>query len=103
MNLLSLLLLGGDKDSESIDSNKISLQMLFVYVLIVNLTFATLTYYFFYGEISNAVTYVDHVYYGTVSLATVGYGDMTPTTQRARIWVSMYLFTIYTLMLSLAL
>jgi hypothetical protein len=103
MNLLSLLLLGGENKDATADSGKIQLHMLFIYVFIVNITFATLTYYFFYGQITNAVTYLDHVYFATVSLATIGYGDMTPTTQKARMWVSSYLFIIYTLMLSLAL
>jgi voltage-gated potassium channel Kch len=83
------------------DSEKIQLHMLFVYIFIVNIIFATSIYYFLYGQISNAVTYFDHVYFATVSLTTIGYGDMAPTTQKARMWVSLYLFILYILLLSL--
>lgn len=34
---------------------------------------------------SEPLTFVDAVYYSTVSLSTVGYGDITPVTQQARI------------------
>ena len=101
MNLLSLLLFNKGNKNAIEDSEKIQLHMLFVFIFIVNIIFATSTYYFFYGQITNAVTYLDHVYFATVSLTTIGYGDMAPTTQKARLWVSSYLFLIYILLLSL--
>lgn len=61
-------------------------------LLSVVILFSLLTYFFLNGEISNAKTYIDHLYFVMMSSTTVAYGDMTPTTQRARLIMSVYVF-----------
>ena len=69
----------------------------------INLIFATFSYFFLYNEISNATTFIDFFYFGIVSLSTAGYGDMSATTQKARMCVSIYLLFIFSFLLSFAL
>ena len=61
-------------------------------LLFVVILFSLITYFFLYGEISNAKTYIDHLYFVMMSSTTVAYGDMTPITQRARLIMSAYVF-----------
>lgn len=61
-------------------------------LLSVVILFSLLTYFFLHDEISNAKTYIDHLYFVMMSSTTVAYGDMTPTTQRARLIMSAYVF-----------
>lgn len=61
-------------------------------LLIIIILFSLLTYFFLYGEISNAKTYIDHLYFAMITSVTIGYGDMAPTTQRARLIMTAYVF-----------
>jgi voltage-gated potassium channel len=61
-------------------------------LLFVIILFSLVVYFFLYGEISNAKTYIDHLYFVMMSSTTVAYGDMTPITQRARLIMSAYVF-----------
>ena len=63
------------------------LLLLFIIVL-----FSLVTYFFLYDEISNAKTYIDHLYFVMMTSTTAAYGDMVPTTQRARLIMSVYVF-----------
>ncbi|GAB3592984.1 Voltage-gated potassium channel Kch [Corynebacterium faecale] len=54
------------------------------YALLLTLV-VTLIVYFDRGGYSEELTFVDALYYSTVSLTTVGYGDITPITQEARL------------------
>jgi hypothetical protein len=63
------------------------LLLLFVIVL-----FSFVTYFLLYDEISNAKTYIDHLYFVMMTSTTAAYGDMVPTTQRARLIMSAYVF-----------
>lgn len=54
------------------------------YALLLTLV-VTLIVYFDRGGYSEELTFVDALYYSTVSLTTVGYGDITPVTQEARL------------------
>ena len=56
--------------------------------LAILVVFAVLTYFFLGEEIKGAKTFTDHLYFSTVTLASVGYGDMVPQTQRARMLVT---------------
>jgi voltage-gated potassium channel Kch len=119
MNLLQLFLLAGGAHAVASKTDKpdipvvhhdvtpekkasVSIVFLLIAVLIVNTLFSTFAYVFLYGEIANAVTYIDYYYFGMITLATVGYGDMAPITQKARVAVTIYLYLTYTYMLSLA-
>ena len=73
-----------------------------VLLLLVNTAFASITYTFFDGEISNAKTFVDYFYYGIVTTSSVGYGDMSPTTQKAKVWVTTYLLLCYSFVIYLS-
>ncbi len=71
--------------------------MLFLLIFI----FSFISYMFFNGEISNAHTFTDYFYFGMTTLTTCAFGDMVATTQRARIWVAMYIFIfLYVLLFS---
>jgi hypothetical protein len=72
-------------------------------VLIANLIFAGILYYFFYTQISNAVTYNDYLYFSLVTTVSVGYGDMIPITSNAKTAVTLYLIFLYSFTLSFAL
>ena len=61
-------------------------------LLSVIVFFSLITYFFLHDEISNAKTYIDHLYFVMMTSTTVAYGDMTPTTQRARLIMSAYVF-----------
>jgi len=45
-------------------------------------------------------SYLDALYFSVVSLATVGYGDLTPTTPTAKIFTIFYLFNGIVILLS---
>jgi hypothetical protein len=65
----------------------------------VVIAFSLVSYFFLYGEVSNAKTYVDHLYFVMMSSTTVAYGDMVPTTQRARLIMSIYVFAFLYLLI----
>ncbi len=65
----------------------------------VVIAFSLLAYFFLYGEISNAKTYIDHLYFSMMTSTTVAYGDMVPTTQRARLISSIYVFVFLYLLI----
>ncbi|MFJ8040575.1 potassium channel family protein [Kitasatospora sp. NPDC096147] len=53
------------------------------------------TYYALAGEFSGLATRIDALYFTVVTLATVGFGDVTPTGQSARVVVMLQI--LYTL------
>ena len=65
----------------------------------VIIVFSLIVYFFLYGEISNAKTYIDHLYFVMMSSTTVAYGDMVPTSQRARLIISAYIFVFLYLLI----
>ena len=65
-----------------------SILLLFVIIIF----FSLFSYFYLHGEISNAETYIDHLYFVMMTSTTIGYGDMLPTTQRARLITSIYVF-----------
>jgi hypothetical protein len=69
----------------------------------INLIFATFSYFFLYNQISNATTFSDFFYFGIVSLTSTGYGDMLPTTRKAKMCVSLYLLLVFSVILSFTL
>jgi hypothetical protein len=100
--------IGLDNKAESgdIDYSKISLLKIIKVLLvafILNLVFSTILYFFFYTQISNAITYIDFFYFGLASMTTAGYGDMAPKTSAAKTFISLYLIFIFSFMVSIAL
>lgn len=70
-------------------------------LLLVVILFSLSLYIFFYGEITNATTLVDYLYFGMMTTTTLNASDMNPTTQRLRIYLSLYIFTfLYVLIFS---
>ena len=70
-------------------------------LLIIIVLFSASLYTFFYGEISNATTFIDFLYYGVTTTTTLGAADMVPTSQRARLYISLYMFIfLYVLVFS---
>jgi voltage-gated potassium channel Kch len=64
-----------------------------ILLFFVIIFFSIFTYFYLYGEISNAKTYIDYLYFSTMTSTTIGYGDMVPTTQRAKLITSIYVFS----------
>ena len=70
-------------------------------MLIIIILFSLSLYIFFYGEISNASTFIDYLYFGMMTTTTIGAGDMVPTTQRLRFYMTLYVFVfLYRLVFS---
>jgi hypothetical protein len=46
-------------------------------------------------------TYLDALYFCVISLATVGYGDLTPTTPQAKLFTIIYVINGITVLLAL--
>ena len=70
-------------------------------MLIIIILFSLSLYIFFYGEISNASTFIDYLYFGMMTTTTIGAGNMLPTTQRLRFYMTLYVFVfLYILVFS---
>ncbi|ALC05238.1 hypothetical protein CDES_03930 [Corynebacterium deserti GIMN1.010] len=57
-------------------------RVIYAFVLLM---FVTIVVYIDRAGYSEDLTFIDALYYSTVSLSTVGYGDITPVTQTARL------------------
>lgn len=64
-------------------------------IIIIIILFSTILYLFMHNEINNCNTYVDYIYFGTITVATIGYGDMYPKTQKTKIFITIYLLLVY--------
>ena len=47
-------------------------------------------------------SWVDSLYFSVITLATVGYGDLTPTTQSSKIFTMAYIFVGFSVFISFA-
>ena len=68
---------------------------LLAFVLGVNVVFAALTYLFFRGQIQNAESAADYLYYAIGVLTTSGTADMVPKTDAVQIWTSLYVLVTW--------
>jgi len=75
---------------------------LLLFAIFINIVFAALTYLFFHGQIYGANTFADYFYYAVGHLTTSGSGELHPQTSGVRIWTSMYVVTIWTYILYVA-
>lgn len=66
-----------------------------VIIILIIITFSSILFLFFENHIKNCHTFVDHLYFGTITVTTIGYGDMYPTTQVSKIMSVFYILTIY--------
>ena len=72
-----------------------------VLLLIIIVLFSASLYTFFYGEISNATTFIDFLYFGVTTTTTLGAEDMVPMSQRVRLYIAIYMFVfLYVLVFS---
>jgi hypothetical protein len=70
-------------------------------LLIIIVLFSASLYTFFYGEISNATTFIDFLYFGITTTTTLGAEDMVPMSQRVRLYIALYMFVfLYVLVFS---
>ena len=70
-------------------------------LLIVIVLFSASLYTFFYGEITNATTFIDFLYFGVTTTTTLGAEDMVPMSQRVRLYIALYMFVfLYVLVFS---
>jgi hypothetical protein len=75
---------------------------LFFAALLINVTFAVLTYVFFHGQIRGAKTFVDYLHYAIGSLTTAEVAGMIPETSGAKLWTSLYILTAWVYFIYLA-
>ena len=61
----------------------------------VSLLFALLTWVFFHGHITNAVTAADYIHYAVGTLTTSGTSDMVPKTDAVKLWTSGFVLTAW--------
>ena len=72
--------------TEKEQKKAINLKLLYAVILvIILLSIGTL----YYNQIEGW-SYVDSVYFSTMTLTTVGYGDLVPTTDASKIFTSVY-------------
>lgn len=91
---------------DSLDLSKINFTKIWkimICVIILNFIFSFIAYSLLYNEFSNVNHYIDFFYFGMSLITNVGYGDILPTTRRAKIFVSMYLLFTYSMLISLTL
>ena len=70
-------------------------------LLIIIVLFSASLYTFFYGEITNATTFIDFLYFGVTTTTTLGAEDMVPMSQRVRLYIALYMFVfLYVLVFS---
>lgn len=69
---------------------------LIFYWAIVVLSVGTLIYHWLEGW-----SYLDSLYFCVISLATIGYGDLTPTTPEAKIFTIVYVINGIAILLAL--
>jgi hypothetical protein len=68
---------------------------LLAFAVSVSLLFAGLTWLFFHGQITNAVTASDYIHYAVGTLTTSGTADMVPKTDGVQLWTSGYVLTVW--------
>jgi len=61
----------------------------------INIVFATMTYVFFHGQITNAKTPADYLHYAIGSLTTSDTGDMVPKTDAVQLWTATYVLVTW--------
>jgi len=97
---------GDNKSSNYVNLTKINfikIGQIIIGVLIFNLIFAIVSYTMLYNEFLNANHFVDFYYFGLVTLTSTGYGDILPSTHKAKVFISIYLLLVYSFMLSFTL
>ena len=57
--------------------------------------FTVLIYIFFYGHYSNCNTFIDHLYFSITTFTFVGYGDIVPITQIAKLLTNAFMLLIF--------
>lgn len=68
---------------------------LLAFAFAINVLFAMITFTFFRGQITNAVTFWDYLHYAIGSLTTTGTGDMVPDTDAVQMWTSIYVLVVW--------
>ena len=61
----------------------------------INVIFAITTMVFFPGEIENAKTFPDYLFYAVGSLTTGDIGNHTPKTTAVKLWTSIYVLVAW--------
>ncbi len=57
--------------------------------------FTVFIYIFLYRQFRNCDTFIDHLYFSTSSFTFMGFGDIVPITQFAKMITSIYIFSIF--------
>jgi hypothetical protein len=73
------------------------------FTVFISLIFSTILYTFCYGQIKNAYTFNDYIYFGFETLCVSGYGDMSPESTLSQVIISIYLLVVFSFIISLAL
>ena len=68
---------------------------LLVFAFGICFVFAMITYTFFRGQLRNATSFWDYLYYAIGSLTTSDVGGMVPETDALQVWTSVYVLTAW--------
>ena len=72
------------------------------FAVFISIIFSTTLYTFCYGQIKNAHTFNDYIYFGFETLCASSYG-MAPESPLTKVIISIYLLVIFSFIISLAL
>ena len=67
------------------------IQFILSIIFISTLSFALLLYTFFYKQIADATTFIDYWFYSISIFTAVGFSNMYPTTQVAKIVTGLFI------------
>jgi voltage-gated potassium channel len=66
-----------------------------IMLFLILILFTVLIYIFLNGQYSNCNTFIDHLYFSITTFTFVGYGDIVPITQIAKLITNAFMLLIF--------